>query len=57
VNKKCLLRWIGHEERMDQKRLTKEIYEAILSGNLTIERPGQKYPKQASVYESVEGWN
>jgi hypothetical protein len=28
-----MLRWFGHVERMDERRLTKEIYEADVGGN------------------------
>jgi hypothetical protein len=28
-----MVRWFGHEERMDERRLTKEIYEADLRSN------------------------
>jgi hypothetical protein len=28
-----MLKWFGHVERMDERRLTKEIYEADLGGN------------------------
>jgi hypothetical protein len=28
-----MLGWIGHVEKMDEKRSTKEIYEADLGGN------------------------
>jgi hypothetical protein len=30
---KNMLRWFGHVERMDERRLTKEIYKADLGGN------------------------
>jgi hypothetical protein len=30
---KNMLRWFGHLERTDEKRLTKEIYETDLGGN------------------------
>jgi hypothetical protein len=30
---KNMLRWFGHEERMDERRLTKKIYEADVGGN------------------------
>jgi hypothetical protein len=29
---KNMLRWFGHVERMDERRLTKEIYEADVGG-------------------------
>jgi hypothetical protein len=63
---KNMLRWFGH---VDEKRLTKYIYEANVGGNaerarprLTFldqigsfrERPGQEYPKPASVYEEFD---
>jgi hypothetical protein len=31
--KKNMLRWFGHVEKMDERRLTKEIYKADLGGN------------------------
>jgi hypothetical protein len=31
--KKKMLRWFGHGQRMDERRLTKEIYEADMGGN------------------------
>jgi hypothetical protein len=30
---KNMLKWFGHVERMDEKRLTKDIYEAAVGGN------------------------
>jgi hypothetical protein len=30
---KNILRWFGHVERMDERRLTKEVYEADVGGN------------------------
>jgi hypothetical protein len=29
-----MLRWFGHVERMDERRLTKGSYETVLSGNI-----------------------
>jgi hypothetical protein len=67
---KNMLRWFGHIESIDERRLTKEIYEADVGGNagwgrprLTFldqigevlgEGPGQEYPKPASVYEEFD---
>jgi hypothetical protein len=39
---KNMLRWFGHVERVDE-RLTKEIYEADLGGNVGRERPKQTF--------------
>jgi hypothetical protein len=47
---------------MDERRLTKDIYEADVGGNAGRgrprrsfrERPGQKYPKPTSVYEESD---
>jgi hypothetical protein len=53
---KNMLRWFGHVERMDERRLTKEIYEAGAGGNAGRGRPnwgsfregpGQEYPKHS----------
>jgi hypothetical protein len=64
-----MLRWFSHVERMDEKRLTKEIYEAVLGGNAVRgrprrkffdqigqfrERPCQEYPIPASMYEEFD---
>jgi hypothetical protein len=38
-----MLRWFGHVERADERRLTKEIYGAILSGNAVRGRPRQMF--------------
>jgi hypothetical protein len=46
VNKieKNMLRWYGHVERMEERRLTKEIYEANLGGNAgRIEDQGELF--------------
>jgi hypothetical protein len=32
--RKNMLRWFGHVERMDERRLTKEIYEADVGGTV-----------------------
>jgi hypothetical protein len=38
---KNMLRWFGHIERMDERRLTKEVYEADVGGNAGRERSRQ----------------
>jgi hypothetical protein len=38
---KNMLRWFGHVERMDEKRLTKEIYKANLGGIAGRGRPSR----------------
>jgi hypothetical protein len=40
---KKMLRWFGHVERMDERRLTKEIYEADLGGNAGRGRQGEHF--------------
>jgi hypothetical protein len=34
-----MLRWFGHVEKMDERRLTEGIYVTVLSGNAAMERP------------------
>jgi hypothetical protein len=36
---KNMMRWFGHAERMDKRRLSNEIYEADVGGNAGRERP------------------
>jgi hypothetical protein len=43
---KNMLRWFGHVERMDERRLTKEIYKADLGGNAERERPRRTFLDQ-----------
>jgi hypothetical protein len=41
-----MLRWFGHVERMYERRLTKEIYEADLGGNAGKRRPRRTFLDQ-----------
>jgi hypothetical protein len=41
-----MLKWFGHVERMDERRLTKKIYEADLGGNAGRGRPRQTFLDQ-----------
>ena len=41
---KSMLRWFGHVERMSERRLTKGIYVADVSGNAGWGRPRKAYP-------------
>jgi hypothetical protein len=41
-----MLRWFGHVERMDERILTKEIYEANLGGNAGRGRPKRTFLDQ-----------
>ena len=43
---KGMLRWFGHAERMDERRLTKEIYEATLYGSVGRGRPRRMFLDQ-----------
>jgi hypothetical protein len=43
---KNMLRWFGHVVRMDERRLTKEIYEADLGGNAGRGRPRRTFLDQ-----------
>jgi hypothetical protein len=40
---KNMLRWFGHVERMGERRLTKEVYEADVGGNAGRGRPRQTF--------------
>jgi hypothetical protein len=40
---KNMLRWFGHVERINERRLTKEIYEANVGGNAGRERPRRTF--------------
>jgi hypothetical protein len=43
---KNMVRWFGHVERMDERRLTKEIYKADLGGKAGRGRPRQTFLDQ-----------
>ena len=43
---KGMLRWFGHAERMDERRLTKEIYEARVNGGVGRGRPRRMFLDQ-----------
>jgi hypothetical protein len=43
---KNMLRWFGHLERMDERRLTKEIYKADLGGIAGRGRPRRTFLDQ-----------
>jgi hypothetical protein len=43
---KNILRWFGHVERMDERRLTKEIYESDVGGNAGRGRPRRTFLDQ-----------
>jgi hypothetical protein len=43
---KNMLRWFGHVERMYERRLTKEIYEADVGGNAGRGRPRRTFLDQ-----------
>ena len=43
---KGMLRWFGHVERMDERRLTKEIYKARVNGNVGRGRPRRMFLDQ-----------
>jgi hypothetical protein len=43
---KNMLRWLGHVERMDERRLTKEIYESDVGGNAGRGRPRRTFLDQ-----------
>jgi hypothetical protein len=41
-----ILRWFSDVERLDERRLTKEIYEADLDGNATTRRSRRTFFEQ-----------
>jgi hypothetical protein len=43
---KNMLRWFGHVERMDERRFTKEIYEAHVGGNAGKGKPRRTFLDQ-----------
>jgi hypothetical protein len=43
---KIMLRWFGHVERMDERRLTKKIYETDVGGNAGRRRPRRTFLDQ-----------
>jgi hypothetical protein len=43
---KNMLRWFGHVERTDERKLTKEIYEANVGGNAGRGRPRRTFLDQ-----------
>jgi hypothetical protein len=63
-----MFRWFGHVERMDERRLTKEIYEADVGGTAgrgrlrrtfvdqigEVLEKSKEYPKPACVYEDFD---
>jgi hypothetical protein len=61
---KNMLRWLGHVERIGERRLTKGVYETVLSSNAVRGRPRrtifdqigqvQEYSKKASVCEELK---
>jgi hypothetical protein len=40
---KNMLRWFAHAEKMDERRVTKEIYEVDVVGNAGKGRPRQTF--------------
>jgi hypothetical protein len=43
---KNMLRWFGHIERIDERRLTKEIYDTVMSCNAVRGRPRRTFLEQ-----------
>jgi hypothetical protein len=43
---KKMLRWFGHVERMNERRLSKDIYEVNLGGSAVRERPRRTFVDQ-----------
>jgi hypothetical protein len=48
-----MLRWFGHVERMDERRLTKEIYEADVGRNAGRGRPRRIFLDQIEEVKST----
>jgi hypothetical protein len=60
---KNMLRWFGHVKRIDARRLTKEISEAVFGINVVRgrpnwasyrERPVQEYQKPVTMYQEFD---
>jgi hypothetical protein len=47
---KNMLRWFGHVEKMDERRLTKKIYAVALDGNAGRGRPWRTFFEQLGMF-------